>query len=300
MIILKPLVTVAIPTYNRPQLLRRALNCIAHQDYKDLQVIVSDNSTQGNQVDEVVASFNGRIDNLKLIKHPKNIGAINNFLSLIDLTKGKYFMWLADDDEITENYVSSLVDLLENDADASTATGNWISLNNDLKPQVINGLNYSERSRLIRVLHFIWKSDDAFIYGVHRTKALKNASFPGYWWPNKGQVWNWAYVFLMDMVLAGKIIKINDLSVQYIYHGYVPKQYIEERGGVIERIGYVIRLLNVQYLFLRKVAQSPKGLIYAIPAALVSAHVLGQKFCVLLTGSLFSRIRRFVCKEKTS
>ena len=295
-----PLVTVAIPTYNRPELLGRALNCIAYQDYKNLQVIVSDNNTKGTLVDEVIASFNGKIDNLEFIKHPENIGAIGNFLSLTELAKGKYFMWLADDDEITANYVSSLVELLENKADASTATGNWIQLDSDLKPQGINGLIYPERSRLIRVLHFIWKSDDAFIYGLHRTEALKKATFPGYWWPNKGQVWNWAYVFLMDMVLAGKIIKINNTSVQYTYHGYVPKQYMEERGGVIERIGYVVRRLNVHYLFLRKITKSPQGLINAIPAALVSALVLGREFCILLVGSLFPKIRRFFCKETSS
>jgi hypothetical protein len=104
----------------------------------------------------------------------------------------------------------------------------------------------------------------------------------------------------MDMVLAGKIIKINNHSVQYIYHGYVPKQYIEEGGGVIKRISYVVRRLNVHYLFLTKITNSPQGLIISIPAALVSALVLGQEFCILLLGSLLSKIRRFFGRKTVS
>ncbi len=36
------LVSILIPTYNRPEGLRRALKCITGQTYKNLEIIVSD------------------------------------------------------------------------------------------------------------------------------------------------------------------------------------------------------------------------------------------------------------------
>ena len=40
-----PVVTVAIPTYNRASLLRRALQSVLDQTLKDIEVFVSDNAS---------------------------------------------------------------------------------------------------------------------------------------------------------------------------------------------------------------------------------------------------------------
>jgi len=39
----QPLVTVGVPTYNRPKGLKRALNSLVNQTYQNLEIIVSDN-----------------------------------------------------------------------------------------------------------------------------------------------------------------------------------------------------------------------------------------------------------------
>ena len=50
----QPLVSVGIPTYNRPELLRRAIDSIVNQTYENLEVIISDNATAGNTVEDIV------------------------------------------------------------------------------------------------------------------------------------------------------------------------------------------------------------------------------------------------------
>ncbi len=53
-----PLVTVGIPTYNRPQGLRETLRRVLGQTYRHLEVIVSDNgSTDTEGVRSVLAEF---------------------------------------------------------------------------------------------------------------------------------------------------------------------------------------------------------------------------------------------------
>ena len=62
-----PAVTIVLPTFNRPRLLRRALASIAAQTFSDFEVIVIDDA--GVDPTSVVESFADEID-LKLIRHP--------------------------------------------------------------------------------------------------------------------------------------------------------------------------------------------------------------------------------------
>jgi glycosyltransferase involved in cell wall biosynthesis len=289
----QPLVTIGIPTYNRPQLLKRALTAVANQSYENLQVLVSDNCTPGCAVQDVVDEFEETIGNCSFNKHPENIGAIQNYFSLLDAAKGEYFMWLADDDEISSNYVSALVDLLEKNPDASSATGNLFLMSDESNGEIVPTSNFPHSSPVVRAIQFVWRSDDTFFHSVHRTAVLRKASFPGYWWPNKGFLLNWSFVFLFDMVLAGRILIPDDLSVQYINHCYVPKLYIVRRykSWSMEVMSYILRRLNVHCLFMFKASRVLNPLV-VFPIVLVSFLALCREFGIFFGGVLLAPFRR--------
>ena len=52
-----PLVSVGIPTYNRPDGLRRTLECITRQTYKNLEIIVSDNASETDEVEVIAKEY---------------------------------------------------------------------------------------------------------------------------------------------------------------------------------------------------------------------------------------------------
>lgn len=252
---MKPLVTIGIPTFNRPEMLARALGSVAGQDYPNLEVIVADNAAGTDEAFSVVERFTSSSPKLKFVKHERNIGSLNNFFFLLGSANGKYFMWLADDDEISPNYVSSLVDLLERDPGAASATGHWVLMRNEQEGDVMPTSSYPQESALSRSLRFIWKSDDAFFYALHRTDLLRRASFKGYWWPNKTVFLNWAYVFLLDMVLDGRILLPADRSVRFINHDYTHKAYAQSRKPLAAGLMYFTRRVNVHYLYWEKCAK---------------------------------------------
>jgi len=252
---MKPLVTIGIPTFNRPELLARALGSVARQDYPNLEVIVADNAAGTDEASPVVERFKSSLPNLEFVKHQQNIGSLNNFFFLLRAAHGKYFMWLADDDEISPNYVSSLVDLLERDPGAASATGYWVLMRNEQEGDVMPTSSYPQGSAVSRSLRFIWKSDDAFFYALHRTDLLRRASFKGYWWPNKTVFLNWAYVFLLDMVLGGRILLPADRSVRFINHDYTHKAYAQSRKPLTAGLMYVSRRVNVHYMYWAKCAK---------------------------------------------
>ena len=100
-----PLVTIGIPTYNRAEgFLKKALQSAVEQTYKNLEIIVSDNCS----TDHTKSLVNGFSDTrIRYVKHPRNIGANNNFNFCVDNAKGEYFLLLHDDDLIDPDLIET-------------------------------------------------------------------------------------------------------------------------------------------------------------------------------------------------
>lgn len=98
-----PLVTIAIPTYNRADTyLRRCLEGALRQTYASIEIIVSDNGSS-DPTGAVVQSYkDGRV---RYYRHPRNIGPNDNFNFCLRQARGEYFLLLQDDEEIDADFV---------------------------------------------------------------------------------------------------------------------------------------------------------------------------------------------------
>lgn len=106
----QPLVTVCIPTHNRPEMLRHSLQSVLDQSYRRIEVIVSDNASDTDTA-AVVDSFGDnrvRIDRLDA-----NIGLHGNMSRCLRLGTGKYRTMLHDDDLMLPGNVHSKVAFFE-------------------------------------------------------------------------------------------------------------------------------------------------------------------------------------------
>jgi len=105
-----PLVSVGIPTYNRPEGLRRTLECITRQTYKNLEIIISDNCSPGPETEVVAREFMVKDSRIQYFRQEKNMGGAFNLKFVLKKATGEYFMWAADDDYFdTYELVSKLV-----------------------------------------------------------------------------------------------------------------------------------------------------------------------------------------------
>ena len=109
MIANQPLVSVGIPTYNRPEGLRLTLLCITSQTYKNLEIIISDNCSPGLDTKKVAHEYIKKDFRIKYICQDKNMGSTFNIKYVLEQATGEYFMWAADDDEWNEYYIESLI-----------------------------------------------------------------------------------------------------------------------------------------------------------------------------------------------
>jgi hypothetical protein len=94
-----PLVSIGIPTYNRPEGLRKTLENILSQSYKNFEIVISDNCSTKPEVQKVLNEFKAKDPRIIVYRQSENIGPAKNFGFVLEKAKGDYYMWAADDDE---------------------------------------------------------------------------------------------------------------------------------------------------------------------------------------------------------
>jgi glycosyltransferase involved in cell wall biosynthesis len=110
---IKGLVSIGIPTYNRPEQLRYILKIVTNQIYRNLEIIISDNASPGNDVKEVVDFFLKNDSRIKYYRQNQNIGILKNFDFVLKQSVGEYFTFISDDDWRAPEFIETLVNLLE-------------------------------------------------------------------------------------------------------------------------------------------------------------------------------------------
>lgn len=101
----EPKFTIGIPTYNRPDTLRRSIESALDQTYPNVEVLVSDDASPDDTA-EMVRSFGDRV---RYHRNPQNIRAWPNFSQLTELATGQYFSWLQDDDVLMPDFAARAV-----------------------------------------------------------------------------------------------------------------------------------------------------------------------------------------------
>lgn len=97
-----PIVTIAIPTYNRAKFLKSAIVSSLNQTFDKYEVLIVDNNSTDDTT-QIVGKF--RDKRITYIKNNKNIGMIGNWNRCIELARGKYIIILGDDDTLEPNFL---------------------------------------------------------------------------------------------------------------------------------------------------------------------------------------------------
>jgi len=116
-LIQKPILTIAIPTYNRAKILDLALNRLFPQVKEfeeEIELIISDNASQDNTqeiIQKNVEQYN--IKNIITFRQNENTGYFGNFKKCRELSNGTYFWLLSDNDLIEINVIKKIYETLK-------------------------------------------------------------------------------------------------------------------------------------------------------------------------------------------
>ena len=202
---LMPLVSILIPTYNRPDYFKIAFESALNQTYSNIEIIVCDNSTN-EKTSEFIKPF---LSN-KRVKYYRNYEAKtkkDNFKKFKDIVKGEYINWLMDDDVLHIDKIKIMVDVyLNNNVSLVTSFRNFIDGDGNLlknksilnETAILNGKDTGKKL-LLNLSNFI---------GEPTTVLIKRDLLENHYWEADCR----GYKAISDVVMWLELLKKGDLA----------------------------------------------------------------------------------------
>jgi glycosyltransferase involved in cell wall biosynthesis len=107
-----PRVSVGLPVYNGQDYLRECLESLLAQDYRDFELIISDNGST-DATEEICRKYAEQDARIRYLREPTNRGGSWNFSRLPQLARGEYFRWSCHDDTCDPAHLRTCVEALD-------------------------------------------------------------------------------------------------------------------------------------------------------------------------------------------
>lgn len=291
----KPLVSIGIPAYNRPDALKKTLQCINDQTYSNLEIIVSDDCSPDDRVRQVANEAMLLNQQMKFYRQPENLGATLNCEFVLAQATGKYFLWTDDEDLFAPEFVEKLVACMESHPDLVLCACDVITIDHDDKFVAVHELNSVRTSASwikARELFFKYPTSNIFfcILGMFRTDSLKKANIRNLRGWN-GYETNGEVPFLAQLATFGRIAAIPEALKTYrlnpnsIYHSEIST--ISRLDMFMLRLVIRLRLYRiavtselpffVKLSLIGTVLQTHMGAILAVMKGAVAARLAWNK-----------------------
>lgn len=176
----EPLISIGMPVFNGERLIQRALDSLLNQDFKDFELIISDNGSNDG-TEQICRKYANHDQRIKYYRSPLNSGAIWNFNRVFELSGAKYFMWASCDDYWAPGYINACLKVHEHAEEIAlvgTACKSVDPITNQLKLVdrgfSTNGLD--SYLSFIRYKSIIHKGNHVggIFYGIYKSAFLKN------------------------------------------------------------------------------------------------------------------------------
>lgn len=105
------ILSIAIPTYNRKDMLKECIEKILTQNNGLIEIVISDNGSNDG-TSQLCEDFVNKYPFIRYYRNEKNEGFDFNYRNCIKFSTGKYVLVLSDDDLISDNFISNFFELI--------------------------------------------------------------------------------------------------------------------------------------------------------------------------------------------
>jgi glycosyltransferase involved in cell wall biosynthesis len=123
-----PLISIVIPTYKRTWGLRRAIESVLRQSFRDFELWIVDDASPDDTAD-VAGSFSD--PRIRYFRQPTNVGVARNWSAGLERAEGEFVALLMDDDRYEPDFLAHRVTALQANPNASFAFGGYRVLTED-------------------------------------------------------------------------------------------------------------------------------------------------------------------------
>ncbi len=129
---MRPLLSICIPSYNRPGQLRGLLLSVDCEPASIEIVVCEDYSSQRQKIREDVASFASRTSyKIRYVENEINLGFDGNIRKLVELATGHFVMFMGDDDLFIPSALGRFLKFLKEHEDKKYILRSYVSMHSD-------------------------------------------------------------------------------------------------------------------------------------------------------------------------
>lgn len=104
-----PLVSILIPTYNRANLIHRAIDSALAQTFRDFEIVIVDNCSTDNTLDILLEYERKFPKTIRVFQNSENLGPVMNWKKCASLAQAPFCKIIFSDDMIQNDYLEKTV-----------------------------------------------------------------------------------------------------------------------------------------------------------------------------------------------
>ena len=211
------LISVIVPVYKVEPYIRKCVESIIGQTYRQIEVILVDDGSPDNC--GAICDEYARSDSRIIVIHTKNEGVYNARNKALDVATGDYLMFVDSDDWVEPDFCETALKLaLENNVQMVAFMFNNVFEGRDhsiteKRPAVFRKTGYMDASEAVK--HLIFRNTSLANYVCN--KLFKRSLFDGIRFPEGRVLQDQAVTYLM-MLRAGRIYVSNAVLYNYLQH----------------------------------------------------------------------------------
>lgn len=200
-------VSIGMPVFNDKLFLKKAVDSILAQTFRDFELIIADDCSSDGSAD-ICREYADRDDRIRYIRHQHNMGISRNMEFLLAEARYDYFMWAANDDIWEPEFIAELMQGFVEKPAAVAAFCPYVYI--DEQETVISdqmrSFDYSGGSACERIKKLVKINDDGFGYGLFKKEFILGVKFPVWWGVNAKCAYNNIYPTLCYYLTKGDFV----------------------------------------------------------------------------------------------
>lgn len=170
------LLTIGVPIHNGEATLDRCLGSITAYAPEGVEVLMSDNAST-DRTEAICREYASNNPAFRYVRQARNIGSMANFKFLLGEARTPYFMWLADDDWLGDEFVDRALAFMESHPDyvlaSAAACAYYSRVNGEYQFTTLTcGIEDDDPARRVQ-LYLENLADNSEFYGIYRRSAMR-------------------------------------------------------------------------------------------------------------------------------
>lgn len=187
----KPILTIAIPTYNGAKTIANMFHSLLPQCNDEVEVIVSNNKSTDTTAD-IIGECIKRFPFVKVITNEVNIGPDANFLQCMKYATGRFVWLISDDDIVIEDAIVKVIDFLRQNSDLGLVYAQTVDFRGHYetlekcqfhKPYIKEDIVTCDKKEFMKYASKYWGFMSSFICNTERMREILNPEqYYGTYW----------------------------------------------------------------------------------------------------------------------